>query len=64
MKKQTPSSEDNWLYKDEGDKRIFSKLVCLPDDAPLWQECTTEEKEEFERTHPAPEPEVETTDEL
>ena len=56
-KKQTPDKEDNWLYKDEAERRIFCKLVYLPDNTPLWAECTNEEKEEWEKEH-KPEPET------
>lgn len=54
-KKQTPSIAENWLYKDEAGIRIFAKEVYLPDDAPLWAECTDEEKEEWEKEHPVQE---------
>ena len=43
--KQTPNSEDNWLYIDDKENnRSFSKLVCLPEGTPLWEECTDEDK--------------------
>lgn len=56
-KKQTTTPPNEWLYKDEEEKRLFRKEVILPDTAPFWVECTNEEKEEWEREHPQPEPE-------
>lgn len=62
---QEPSKPENWLYKDYNEyNRQFSKFVRLGKNDMPWPECTTEEKEEWEREHPAPEPEVETTDKL
>ena len=56
-KKQAPTPPNEWLYKDEGeDNRLFAKEVTLPDSASFWAECTTAEKEEWEREHPQPEP--------
>lgn len=58
IRKQEPSSPDNWLHDDAQDyTRIFSKLVYLGKDAEPWAECTNEGKEEWEREHPQPEPE-------
>lgn len=60
-REQTPSAGYDWLYKDFGeDNRVFSKLVYLGvNDAP-WDECTNEEKREWEEKHkPDPEPETE-----
>ena len=51
MKKQVPSAEDNWLYKDENDTRIFSKEIYLPEEEPFWLECTNAEKEKWEEEH-------------
>lgn len=55
---QRPSKQGNWLYEDRGENdRYFTTIVALADGAPLWAECTNEEKEEWEREHPQPEPE-------
>lgn len=54
---QEPSVPENWLYKDFGEVRIFSKYVILGVHSYPWAECTTEEKEQWEREHPQPEPE-------
>lgn len=57
LRPQTPSNPDNWLHDGAPDwQRIFSKLVYLGKDAEPWAECTNEEKEQWEREHPAPEP--------
>lgn len=57
LRPQTPSQPDNWLHDGAQDyTRIFSKLVYLGKDAEPWAECTTEEKEQWEREHPQPEP--------
>lgn len=57
IRQQTPSVPENWLHDGTPDwQRIFSKLVYLGKDAEPWAECTNEEKEEWEREHPAPEP--------
>lgn len=56
MRKQTPEIKGNWLYKDENGQRLFREVVYLPDNAPLWGECTNDEKEQWEREHPEPEP--------
>lgn len=56
IRPQKPSNPDNWLHNEAEDyTRIFSKLVYLGKDAPLWAECTNEEKEQWEQEHPAPE---------
>ena len=56
IRKQTTIKPDNWLHDGAQDwKRVFSKLIYLGKDAEPWAECTNEEKEEFERIHPAPE---------
>ena len=36
--------------------RYFTDAVYLGKDAEPWAECTTAEKEEWEREHPQPEP--------
>lgn len=58
-KEQRPTPPGEWLYQDSGESRFFAKVVYLPDSAPAWAECTTEEKERWEREHPQPEPEPE-----
>lgn len=60
IRKQVPSAPDNWLHDGAQDwQRIFSKLVYLGKDAAEWAECTNEEKEQWEREHPIPEPDAE-----
>lgn len=56
MRRQTPSVEGNWLYKDQMNERIFSKEIYLPDGTEPWAECTDEEKIKWEEEHPQPEP--------
>lgn len=53
---QRPTPPNEWLHDGAPDyTRIFTDYIIRPESVPAWQECTTEEKEEFERTHPAPE---------
>ena len=58
QKKQTPDVKDNWLYSDEpsAKTRFFTKEAYLPIKAKSLAECTTAEKEAWEREHPQPEP--------
>lgn len=57
IRKQIPSDPDNWLHDSAQDyTRVFSKLVYLGITAQEWAECTTAEKEQWEREHPIPEP--------
>lgn len=57
IRKQEPSNPDNWLHNEEKDHtRLFRKLVYLGITAQEWAECTTAEKEQWEREHPEPEP--------
>lgn len=56
---QYPDVEGNWLYNDEQDYRQFTDCVMLGKDAPLWSECTNEEKEQWEREHAPIDPEPE-----
>lgn len=59
LRPQKPSNPDNWLHDSQEDyTRYFTKLVYLGVNAPEWAECTNLEREEFERTHPAPEQEI------
>lgn len=54
---QRPTEGYDWLYQDRGENdRYFTKKVILGKHEPEWAECTNEEKEEWEREHPAPEP--------
>lgn len=55
---QRPITETNWLYEDREEGRYFTKIVCLPDDAERWAECTNEEKEAWEAEHRPEEPEI------
>lgn len=51
IRPQTPSNPDNWLHDGAQDwQRVFSKLVYLGKDAEPWEECTDEEKEEYEKS--------------
>lgn len=54
LRKLVPDVAGNWLYKDEGENRIFSQSVYLGKDADPaeWQECTHAEKKEWEAAHP------------
>ena len=54
---QRPTAGFDWLYKDDGNNRIFAKEVILPDGVPMWAECTNEEKEQWDAEHPQPEDE-------
>ena len=57
IRKQEPSNPDNWLHNSAPDwQRMFSKLVYLGKDTPVWVECTNEEKEQWESLNPPPEP--------
>ena len=54
---QRPTPPNEWLHDGATDyNRIFSDYIIKPDTEPNWAECTNEEKEEWEREHPAPEP--------
>lgn len=57
LRPQTPNNPDNWLHDSKEDyTRYFTKLVYLGVNAPEWAECTNEDKEQWEREHPQPEP--------
>jgi len=56
IRKQVPTTADNWLYQDQEETREFRKLIFLGKDAQEWAECTNEEKEEWEAAHPQPIP--------
>ena len=49
---QRVTQPDNWLTDWNGQ---FVKVIHLPI-GEAWAECTNEEKEEWEREHPQPEP--------
>ena len=51
MKTQTPNTDGNWLYKETATEVLFRKIVYLPDDAELWEECTNEYKVSWEEEH-------------
>jgi hypothetical protein len=50
LRKQTPT-DGNWLFQFEENTNtyILSKQIYLGKDATEWQECTEEEKKEFEK---------------
>ena len=54
---QRPTPPNEWLHDGAPDyNRMFRDYIIRPDTAPAWAECTTAEKEAWERDHPAPEP--------
>ena len=53
---QIVSAENNWLYIDMDNNRLFAKKVRLPANAPIWAECTEEEKLAWEEAHKPEEP--------
>lgn len=57
--KQIPTPPNEWVYKDDGDDRMFRIEVMLPIGVPAWAECTNAEKEQWEKDHPQPEYEQE-----
>lgn len=56
MKEQIPSKQNNWLYKDSDNKRIFTKLVLHCNEDEAWPECTDAEKQAWEEAHKPEEP--------
>lgn len=57
LRKQIPSTPENWLYRDlSEDNRAFSKVVYLGINDTEWDECTDEEKQAWEAAHPIEEP--------
>jgi hypothetical protein len=54
------ADEGCWLYQ-EGEDREFCKSVTLAHESSIseWNECTNEEKEQWEEEHRPPEPEQE-----
>lgn len=57
MREQTPKNPDNWLFRDTEDNRLFKKKVYLGKNDTEWDECTNEDKLQWEAEHPVPEPE-------
>jgi len=53
---QQPSNGFDWLYKDEGEIRLFAKEVSLPNNVADWAECTEADKEAWEEAHKVEEP--------
>lgn len=52
---QYPTPPNEWLYQDQEDgSRIFTDYVILGKEAEPWSECTTAEKEQWEKDHPQP----------
>ena len=56
MRIQTPTTPDNWLFRDSEDNRLFKKKVYLGKNDTEWDECTDEEKQAWEAAHPIEEP--------
>lgn len=48
MKLQEVKDIKNWLYKKVDDSYIFGKRVSLCEGDTEWEECTEEQKVEFE----------------
>ena len=58
MREQKPKNPDNWLFRDSSeDNRLFKKKVYLGKNDTEWDECTNEDKLQWEAEHPVPEPE-------
>lgn len=51
IRRQTPSNQNNWLYRDLGEDRAFSKVVYLGINDTDWDECTNEDKTKWEEEH-------------
>lgn len=49
MKLQEVKDIKNWLYKKVNDSYVFGKRVSLYEGDNEWEECTEEEKVEFEK---------------
>ena len=52
------ADDNKWLYKDSDEERHFAKCVYLGKEAPIWAECTNDEKISWEQDHSVPEPET------
>lgn len=60
IRKQVPSTPDNWLYRDFSENdRVFTKVVYLGINDTEWPECSEAEKQDYESKHPESEPEPE-----
>lgn len=60
IRPQYPTPPNEWLHDSKPDwTRYFTNIVYLGKEAEPWAECTTEEKEAWEREHPQPETEKE-----
>ena len=56
IRKQEPSTPDNWLYRDFSENdRVFAKVVYLGINDTGWPECTDADKRKWEEDHPQPE---------
>lgn len=51
VRRQTPSVPSNWLYRDLGEDRAFSKVVYLGINDTDWDECTDDDKTKWEEEH-------------
>lgn len=56
IRTQTPITPDNWLFRDSEDNRLFKKKVYLGKNDTEWEECTNEDKLQWEAAHPIEEP--------
>jgi len=60
LRKQVPSTEGNWLYRDFRDnERMFTDIAYLGVNDIELPECTDAEKLDWESKHPQPQPETE-----
>ena len=51
---QRPTPPNEWLHNGAPDyTRIFTDYIIRPESAPAWAECTTAEKEAWEKRTPA-----------
>lgn len=55
MNKQVVSELSRWLYKDNGEYRLFCKQVYHANNE-VWPECTDAEKQAWEEAHKPEEP--------
>ena len=53
---QYPAPPNVWLHDWMEDyTRVFTDYIIRPESGEPWQECTDEERKEFERLNPKPE---------
>lgn len=57
MKEYKAEEGMTFYTEDESGRRDFFTAICGGDDLERPLECTTEDKEKWEREHPEPEPE-------